>query len=402
MRGEAEDADRGHVGARRARREKMVLNRLLFAAREGKGFGVGSLAKLPGNISLVRDLMTAINWKTAQGEIQWALTSKIALVGLPNTGKSTLFNTLKGQRVSPVSPEAGTTKMLVRGAFGPFALIDTPGHLPDIMKKGIKEASLIVLLVDGTRGFQQADEELYKETRHAGKPIIVAVNKIDLMHSDPEDMCDDLAVRLEVEEVLPISAINGTNVTEDLIPAMIDVSPEAAVMLGRELPAFRRAAVDKIVRNSVLLSLAAGLEPVPLIDIPILLGTQIRLVLRIAAIYGEPFTASRAREVVAVISGGLALRYAAEELAKLVPFGGDLISGAIAAAGTWALGQVAAEYFESGKQLSGSQLRKMFTRFYRLYRQQDHQQVLLEKADKQPALPVPGGTSSASLAKPQG
>src|SRR5579885_3195475 len=312
---------------------KTVLNNLLFAAREGRGIGFGSLTKLPGNISLFRDFMTAVNWKTAQGEIQWALTSKVAIVGLPNTGKSTLFNTLKGQRVSPVSPEAGTTKMLVRGAFGPFALIDTPGHLPDIAKKGIKEASAILMLVDGTRGFQKEDEELYKEIKRADKPIIIAVNKIDLMRGDPEDMCDDLAVRLEVEEVLPISAIQGTNIVEDLIPAMIDVSPEAAVMLGRELPAFPRMAVDKIIRNSVLLSLAAGLEPVPLVDIPILLGTQIRLVLRIAAIYGEPFSASRAREVVAVITGGLALRYAAEELAKLIPFGGDLVSGAIAAAG---------------------------------------------------------------------
>ncbi|HEY7356542.1 MAG TPA: GTPase [Ktedonobacterales bacterium] len=368
----------------------MVLNKLLFAAGEGGGrIGVGSLTKLPGNISLFRDFMTAVNWKTAQGEIQWALTSKIVLVGLPNSGKSTLFNTLKGQRISPVSPEAGTTKTLIRGAFGPFALIDTPGHLPDIMHKGIKEASVILLMIDGTRGFTKDDEELYKAVKRAGKPIIIVVNKIDLMRTDPEDMCDDLAVRLEVEEVLPISAMKGTNVTEDLIPAMIDASPEAAVVIGRELPAFRREAVAKIVRNSTLLSLAAGLEPVPLVDIPILLGTQIRLVLRIAAIYGEPLTASRAREVVATITAGLALRYVAEEAAKLVPFGGDLISGAIAAAGTWALGQVTAEYFESGRKLSTGQLRSMFKRFYRLYRQEDKHQELLLESSKRPALSAP-------------
>ena len=378
-----------------------MLNKLLFSARGGGRIGVGSLAKLPGNISLVRDFMTAINWKTAQGEIQWALTSKIAIVGLPNTGKSTLFNTLKGQRISPVSPESGTTKMLVRGAFGPFALIDTPGHLPDIMHKGIKEASVIVLMIDGTRGLGKDDEALYKEVKRADKPIIVAVNKIDLMHGDPENMCDDLAVRLEVEEVLPISAIRGTNITEDLIPAIIDASPEAAVMIGRELPAFRREAVAKIIRNSTMLSLAAGLEPVPLIDIPILLGTQIRLVLRIAAIYGEPFTVSRAREVVAVITGGLALRYLAEEAAKLMPFGGDLVSGAIAAAGTWALGQVAAEYFEAGRVFSGSQLRKMFKRFYRLYRMEERRQAQLSDMDKALALPAPGSASAANPTRPK-
>lgn len=339
---------------------------------------------------LFRDFMTAVNWKTAQGEVQWALTSKIALVGMPNSGKSTLFNTFKGQRISPVSPEAGTTKTLIRGAFGPFALIDTPGHLPDIMHRGIKEASVILLLIDGTRGFTKEDEALYKEVKHADKPIIAVVNKIDLMRTDPEELCDDLAVRLEIEEAVPISAKNGTNVNEDLIPAMIDASPEAAVAIGRELPAFRRAAVAKIIRNSTLLSLAAGLEPVPLVDIPILLGTQIRLVLRIAAIYGEPLTASRAREVVATITAGLTLRYVAEQAAKLVPFGGDLISGAIAAAGTWALGQVMTEYFESGKQLSGGQMRSMFTRFYKIYRQEDKRQALLSESKKKHALlPAP-------------
>ncbi len=377
-----------------------MLEKLLFSAREGggRGIGVGSLTKLPGNIGLVRDFMTAVNWKTAQGEIQWALTSKIALVGLPNTGKSTLFNTLKGQRVSQVSPEAGTTKMLIRGAFGPFALIDTPGHLPDIMEKGVKEASVILLLVDGTNGFRKEDDELYKVIKRAGKPIIVVINKIDAMTSDPEDLCDDLTVRLDVEEVVPISAIHGTNVTEDLIPAMIDASPEAAVIIGRELPAYRREAVAKIIRNSTLLSLAAGLEPVPLVDIPILLGTQIRMVLRIAAIYGEPMTASRAREVVASITVGLALRYGAEELAKLVPFGGDLISGAIAAAGTWALGQVATEYFDGGKKLSSNQIRKMFKSFYRLYRKEDaRQELLVGGSGNGKGLPAAGEASSSGM-----
>src|SRR5262249_45557199 len=108
---------------------------------------------------------------------------------------------------------------------------------------------------------------------------------------------------------------------------------------------------------------------IPLVDIPILLGNQIRLILRIAAIYGEPMSAQHARELVATIAGGLLLRYLAEEVAKAVPIGGDLISGSIAAAGTWAIGQVAVEYFENGKNLSRSQAAQAFKRFYQRYRQ---------------------------------
>ena len=84
--------------------------------------------------------------------------------------------------------------------------------------------------------------------------------------------------------------------------------------------------------------------------------------------------------------GGLVFRYLAEEAAKIVPFGGDLVAGAIAAAGTWSLGMVAVEYFESGKKLSGDQLRDMFDRFYQKYRAQEDARVV-KKQEPQPPLP---------------
>ena len=162
----------------------------------------------------------------------------------------------------------------------------------------------------------------------------------------------------------------------ELIPGLIETSPEAAIVLGRQLPQYRREAANKLVRTSALISLAAGLEPIPLIDIPILLGNQIRMVLRIAAIYGEPLTANYARELVATMAGGLLLRYLAEEVAKAVPFGGDLISGAIAAAGTWSLGQVAIEYFESGRKLNRKQVNDIFKRYCHQYREQHMEREL--------------------------
>jgi small GTP-binding protein len=333
-----------------------------------------TLTRLPANIALVRSFMHAINWKEAQEDVLEGLGNTVVIVGQPNTGKSTLFNHLKGREISEVSPQAGTTKRLIRTDFGPFTLMDTPGHLPDVMETGMAEASLIVFLIDGSKGLQPDDRNLLMTIKELGKPTIVAVNKIDTLKSTVagDEMANQIAMRLGVAGVIPISARTGTNVTEELVPAMISASPEAALVIGRELPEFRRASAQRIIRNATLVSLAAGLEPIPLIDIPILLGTQIRLVLRLAALYGEPINSvesvKHARELVVTMISGLGLRYLAEQVAKAVPFGGDVIAGAIAGAATWSIGEVALEYYEGGKRFDARRLRSLTGAFYKQFR----------------------------------
>jgi small GTP-binding protein len=362
--------------------------------------GISTLLSLPANIGLIRSFMKALNWNEAQGEVLEGLKNTVVIVGQPNTGKSTLFNYLKGQQLSPVSPEAGTTRSLVRTDFGPFTLIDTPGHLPELMESGMDLASVIVFLIDGTKGLQAQDRELYETIKKLNKPTIVVVNKVDALPGEEsgDKAANDVAVSLGVAGVIPVSGRTGLNVAEELIPAMIDASPEAALVIGRELPVYRRKAAQRIIRNATLVSLAAGLEPFPLVDIPILLGNQIRLVLRLAALYGEPVdsvnTTQHLRELIAVMAGGLGLRYLAEQAAKMVPFGGDFISGAIAGAGTWAMGQVVLEYYESGKNISPQRLRVLYRDFYHRYRGQQTPQewnhYVLEGQESPLELETPG------------
>ncbi len=167
---------------------------------------------------------------------------------------------------------------------------------------------------------------------------------------------------------------------------MISASPEAALVIGRELPEYRRQAAQRIIRNATLISLAAGLEPVPLVDIPILLGTQVRLVLRLAALYGEPIDSTEAlkhaRELVFTMISGLGLRYLAEQAAKAVPFGGDIIAGAIAAAATWSIGEVVLDYYEGGKRLNPGRLRSMTQTFYKRFRKRETIENLRQSAVK--------------------
>ena len=354
--------------------------------KNARELGTTLLKNLPTSIPTIQKFMKAVNWAQAQDEVQQSLKNTIAIVGLPNTGKSTLFNKIKGQQLSPVSPQAGTTRSLVRSEFGPFTLIDTPGHLPDVAESGMKEASVIVFLMDATQGLREEDRKLYENIKTLQKPIILAVNKVDALkgRGAGDQLATKVALELGEVGVIPISARTGENVAEELIPAMIQASPDAALVIGHELPAFRREAAQRIIRNATLLSLAAGLEPIPLLDIPILLGTQIRLVLRLAALYGEPLDSAdfkkHARELIVTMAGGLGMRYLAEQAAKAVPFGGDVVAGIIAGASTWAIGQVALEYYEGDKQLSPRRLRQLYDDFYHSFRKEKSAEELRSHA----------------------
>jgi len=347
--------------------------------------GVSALKHLPANITMVQGFMKAVNWKQAQQDVLNDLSNTVVIVGQPNTGKSTLFNKIKGQTLSPASSQAGTTRTLVRTDFGPFTLVDTPGHLPDVMESGMDQASVIVFLIDASQGLQDQDRELYQVIKRLKKPTIVAVNKVDTLKGSEQGdrLATDVAIALNAPGVIPVSAKTGENVVEELIPAIIDASPEAALAIGRELPAYRREAAERIIRNSTLVSLAAGLEPIPLVDIPILLGTQVRLVLRLSALYGEPLDSAdamkHARELIVTMVGGLGMRYLAEQAAKLVPFGGDFVAGAIAGAATWSIGHVALEYYEGGKRLNPGRVQQLYLDFYHRFRKENKAKALLEQ-----------------------
>jgi small GTP-binding protein len=372
--------------------DKNSASRNRLRGRARNIFTFSNLTKLPSNLAIARNFISVLDWKAAQAEVESELQHKVALLGLANSGKSTLFNILRGKYTSAVSAQEGTTKALIRGSFGPFALIDTPGHLPSLQEQAVSEAAAIIYLLDASKGVRPQDIDTINQLRSSNKPLVVALNKCDLLKEDQDETAARYAAQLHVADIIPISARTGENIGEELIPAIIETSPEAALALGRELPRYRRQAAQKLVRSASLIALVAGLEPIPLVDIPILLGNQVRMVMRIAALYNEPLSGRPTRELIATIAGGLAFRYIAEEAAKAVPFGGDLVAGAIAAAGTWSLGEVALEYFDSGKKLSQRQMRDMFSRFYRRYREERmHEQLEVEAVTEGKPKLLPSG-----------
>ena len=323
-----------------------------------------------------RSLLDTIDWRRLQREIEQESSSRLAIIGPVNAGKSTLFNVLKGRDVSPVSAVPGTTQTLIREQVGPFTLIDTPGFAEaggtnrgEIASEGILQADLAILVLDGAAGLRQADIDLFDRVKATGRPVIVVLNKVDLLGRDVPSAVADAQRRLGVP-VIPISAKKEMNIAERLIPAIIDAYPPVGIVLGRELPAYRRQAAEQLIRSAAKTNAIIGAEPIPGLDLPLLLATQVRLVLRIAAVYGEPMSGSHARELITTMAGGVALRFLAGEAAKALPGPGWLISGGIAAAGTYAIGQVAMRYFESGKKLSRREMRSMYKDFVKEQRQQ--------------------------------
>ncbi len=183
---------------------------------------------------------------------------KLALVGRPNVGKSALFNRLCGKRISIVDDEEGTTRDRIYGeadVFGsPIDVIDTGGIAldPNIpfqegiqrqVKMAIEEADTIVMVVDGQTGVMPADEYVAKLLLKEGKPVTLAVNKVDdLSHVDSTyDF-----YRLGFQRLVPISATHGLHLAE-----LLETSLEGLDLQVQEIPPSTRIKVTIVGRPNV-------------------------------------------------------------------------------------------------------------------------------------------------------
>ncbi|MGR3973879.1 MAG: ribosome biogenesis GTPase Der [Candidatus Rhabdochlamydia sp.] len=157
---------------------------------------------------------------------------KLALVGRPNVGKSALFNRLCRKRISIVDDEEGTTRDRIYGETEVFGhlidVIDTGGialdpNLPfqeGIQKQvqlALDEADTVVMVVDGKTGVTPADEFVARLLLKKGKPLTLAVNKIDDYFA-MQDAYDFYA--LGIENVIGVSALHSLHLAEVLESAL--------------------------------------------------------------------------------------------------------------------------------------------------------------------------------------
>jgi GTP-binding protein len=207
----------------------------------------------------------------AEGDASSEAAVSVAIVGRPNVGKSTLFNRVTGDDRAVVHDLPGTTRdtidTVVETDLGPIRFVDTAGmrrrskidegtEYYSLVRalQAVDEADVALLVIDATEGVTGQDQRLAERVDAAGCPIVVVLNKWDLL--DADDRAD---LRWQVSDklrfvgdapVLPVSALSGKGVHK-LWPA-----------LGASVDAYHRrvptSRVNAVIRDAQLAHAAPG------------------------------------------------------------------------------------------------------------------------------------------------
>ena len=163
----------------------------------------------------------------------------VAIVGRPNVGKSTVFNRMLEQRLSIVEDTPGVTRDRIYGdcqwLSKTYRLIDTGGiQIEDVpfqkeinaqVEIAIEEADVIIFLTDGKSGMTSDDEYIARLLNRSGKPVILAVNKID----DISKIADIYEYyNLGIGDPIAVSGIHGIGIG-DLLDRVVELMPEKMV-----------------------------------------------------------------------------------------------------------------------------------------------------------------------------
>ena len=230
-----------------------------------------SAAQGLGFEELEETMMGMLSLEEQEEEPEEGESLKIAILGKPNTGKSTLMNVLTGRDISIVSDIAGTTRDVMEGSFeykgNDFTLLDTAGirrkskveedveyYSVNRAIKTIEEASVVFLMIDAKEGLADQDKKIAELIVREGKGIILVMNKIDLLsgiHNEEKAIEDRIRFLFPVLSFAPVVFISAKN--KKGIIRLLDT----AIKLSREL----ETRVDTSVFNDALKAWTSKVEP---------------------------------------------------------------------------------------------------------------------------------------------
>ena len=167
----------------------------------------------------------------------------IVVLGVPNTGKSTLFNALVGERLSITTPKPQTTRRTILGILtnerAQMMFVDTPGlldpayRLHEFMRSQIENAlegaDIVLALLDASDLAGTFTDEIRSALSRLQLPLVVAINKIDLVtERDLEQSLQQVKAALSTEHVVPVSAQTGKHVLDlrERLEGLLPVGPK--------------------------------------------------------------------------------------------------------------------------------------------------------------------------------
>lgn len=212
---------------------------------------------------------------------------KVAIVGRPNVGKSTLLNALVGHKVSIVGPKPQTTRQQITGVKTSektqIVYVDTPG-VDQALKKNrmhgfmfraaistLQWVDMAVFLVNRCEWTDEEDRWL-RLLKKSEVPIIFAVNKVDTLKEKAKLLpyLQEISKKHSFLDIVPLSALKGTNVV-DLEKIIIKNAPEGEHLFEEEIITDRspKFLTGEFIREQIINSLGAELPYVTAVEIEV-------------------------------------------------------------------------------------------------------------------------------------
>lgn len=191
------------------------------------------------------------------------------IIGKPNVGKSTLLNSIVGQKIAITTHKPQTTRNRITGfrnlENAQIIFVDTPGlhkaksqlavSMVNAAREVLSEVDVVMLLVDAESGIRSDDLDIIASLKETGTPVIAVINKIDAVRKeDILPMIEELSRLFPFKEIVPVSAIKNFNV-ERLEQVIAGYLPEGPQLFPEDMitDVSERFIAAEIVREKVTL-----------------------------------------------------------------------------------------------------------------------------------------------------
>lgn len=191
------------------------------------------------------------------------------LIGRPNVGKSTLMNNLIGQKIAITSKKPQTTRNKIQTVYtddrGQIVFLDTPGihkaknklgdYMVHVAEHTLKEVDVILFLVEPSTFIGAGDKHIIEQLKKAGVPVILLINKIDMLAQKEEllPIIDAYRREMDFDQIIPISAFNGDG-TREVLDAIFSFLPYGPMFYDEDTVTDQpqRQIVAELIREQAL------------------------------------------------------------------------------------------------------------------------------------------------------